>query len=326
MTTLKELKGSGLLIHHWDTDGICSATLLLKHLKDITIKNTTPTLGNYYLTDEELNKFQSYDFIIIADMALPPEQIKTLTKQMPVIIFDHHLQPEIQEATHHNPIIKGENPDDYPSASWIVNTHLHNPTNLYALLGIIGDHEHKIKQNTHFNQIINTYCTEHHLSFDQLHKMTYLLDSNYKIGDKHAVQQTPHTLLSYETPQQILNNTTWQNNLEKLTNEINTLLSQPADERNGILLKHMNTTSNIISTVTRKISWETGKNTIVINTGFFPDKDQIYIRSTKNIEPMIQKGREKGYRCGGKKEVMGAIVPKKQTQQLVDDVITYLKT
>jgi len=45
----EELNGKGLLIHHWDTDGICSARLILESLRDKEIINVTPKIGNYYL-------------------------------------------------------------------------------------------------------------------------------------------------------------------------------------------------------------------------------------------------------------------------------------
>ena len=144
---LKDLEGKGLIIHHWDTDGICSAKLLIEYLKDKQIDNKTPVIGNYYLTDEELSKYSKYDFIIIADMSLPEENILYLAKTAKVMIFDHHLGKVIDQVFHHNPIIKGESPDLYPSASWIINDYLENDINLYALLGIIGDHEQKIKNN-----------------------------------------------------------------------------------------------------------------------------------------------------------------------------------
>ncbi|MCK5030661.1 MAG: single-stranded DNA-specific exonuclease, partial [Thermoplasmatales archaeon] len=60
---LKELTGKGLLIHHWDTDGICSVRLLLEHLNDKDITNRTPILGNYFLTEDELNEYSKYDFV-----------------------------------------------------------------------------------------------------------------------------------------------------------------------------------------------------------------------------------------------------------------------
>jgi len=318
------LKGEGLLIHHWDTDGICSARILLNHLKDKKIKNVTPVLGNYFLTNDELDNCKNFDFIIIADMALPEEQIINLSKNAQILVFDHHLQREIKQIFHHNPIIKGDNPNDNPSASWIVNSYLKKPVNLFAILGIIGDHEKKIRQNFKFNEIINTFCAKNDLSFDNLLKMVYLLDSNYKLGDKKSVENTPHILLQIESPSEILNNELWNKNLSILEQEIESQLQQPSDENSGTIFKKINTKYNIISTITRKIAWESGKNALVINTGYFADKDQIYMRCVKNAEPMIKRGKELGFKCGGKKEVLGAIIPKDKTNDFVKELKDFL--
>jgi len=325
---LEKLQGKGLIIHHWDTDGICSATLLLKHLHDKNIDNKTPELGNYYLTKKELQEYsKKYDYIIIADMSLPEDNILKLAKKSEILIFDHHLGKEIKQAYHHNPIIKGENPDKHPSASWIINTYLNNPINIYAILGIIGDHEQKIKNNPVFYKIITDFCKENHLTFNDLLKMVYLIDTNYKIGDKKAVEEAPKKLLTIDSPDDILNNEKWNKNLEKLNKEIQKILDQPHEEiNNAIVFKKINTPYNIISTITRKIAWNTGKNTLIINTGFFNNMDQIYTRSNnKNMELMIKRGKELGFKCGGKKEVLGAIVPKEKTDDFVIELIDFLK-
>ena len=136
----EDLQGSGLLIHHWDTDGICSARLLLENLPK-TVVNRTPILGNYFLTEEEMTTYASYDFIMVVDMALPREHILRLTEKAKVFIFDHHQQPLIDGVVHHNPIASGKDPLLYPSASWIVNEFLGNSVNIFALLGVVGDHE-----------------------------------------------------------------------------------------------------------------------------------------------------------------------------------------
>jgi hypothetical protein len=241
------------------------------------------------------------------------------------MIFDHHLQKEITQVFHHNPVIKGENPNDYPSASWIVNDYLKNKLNIFSILGIIGDHEQKIKNNKKFSEIINEFCKHNNMTFDDLHKMVYYLDSNYKIGNKNAVEEAPHQLLSYSTGNEILNNYLWKKNYEKLNHEITKIIESPFKEIHTVILKKINTKYNIISTITRKVAWESGKNTLVINTGFFESKDQIYMRSKKNAEPMIKRGKELGFKCGGKKEVLGAIVPKDQTESFVNELIEFLK-
>ena len=156
--------------------------------------------------------------------------------------------------------------------------------------------------------------------------MVYLLDSNYKLGDKQAVEHAPHELLEMTTPQDILENPTWNANLHKLETEMTKQLNIPEEEINGILIKRINTPYNIISTITRKVAWNSGKNTIVINPTYFPDKSQVYVRSTINIEPMIARGKELGFKCGGKKEVLGAIIPKEETDGFVNEIITFLST
>ena len=250
----ENLDGKGLIIHHWDTDGISSAKLLIEKLRDKDIDNKTPELGNYFLTKKELKEYSEFDFIIIADMSLPEKNVLRLAKNAEIMIFDHHLGKVIDTVFHHNPIIKGEDPDKYPSASWIVNDYLKNDVNLYALLGVIGDHEEKIKKNKDFIEIIDNYCKEQDLSFEDLHKMVYLLDSNYKIGDKKAVESAPYILLNTISPKEILNNKKWNQNLKNLNKEMNEILSQQNNEVDGIIVKKINTPYNIISTITRKIS------------------------------------------------------------------------
>ena len=320
-----ELEGKGLLIHHWDADGISAACLLLKKLNDKDIVNKTPHLGNYYLTEEEVDEYSKYDFIFIIDMSLPEDNILRLAEKSKVFIFDHHLGKEIKSVYHNNPIIKGENPDEYPSASWIVNDFLGNEINLYSLLGIVGDHEQKIKNNKKFYNIVEKFCDENSLSFDDLLKICYLIDSNYKLGDKGSVEKAPHVLLEYDSVDHILDNPIWNENYNNLNKEISKQLDSTGDEIEGIIFKKIDTSYNIISTITRRIAWDSGKNTMVLNTGFFKDKDQLYVRSLKNIESMIERGKSLGYKCGGKKEVLGVILPKEKTESFVTEILEFLK-
>jgi hypothetical protein len=319
----EELKGSGLLIHHWDTDGICSARLLLEKLpKDIV--NKTPVLGNYFLTEEELTAYSSYDFVIVVDMALPEDNILRLAKHAKVMIFDHHLQSPIQGVFHQNPIGDGKDPLEYPSASWIVNDFLGNPVNLFALLGIIGDHEKRIQTNKTFYGLIIDFCEKRHATFEELLTMVYLLDSNYKIGDRKAVEEIPQLLLGYTDIHRILQNVRWQNNLHLLEKEIEKYIGEPFEEKEHILVKRIHTKYNIISTVTRKIAWNLGKDTIVVNTGFFDDRNQVYVRSGKNLQPLIKQAKMLGYLCGGKKEVLGAVVPKLKTESFIEEILRFI--
>lgn len=325
MNELNQLKGKGLLIHHWDADGICSAKLVLDYVGEKIKVNKTPTLGNYFLTEEEIAECKGFDFVIVVDMSLPEENILKLAKDAQVFIFDHHLGKVINEAFHHNPVIKGEDPDEYPSASWIVNDYLQNDVNLYALLGVIGDHEQKIKNNPRFSKIIDDFCNEHNINFEDLHNMAYLLDSNYKKGNKKAVEQAPYYLIDHPGHKAILENKTWNTNLKELDEEISTILDESVEKTDNIILKTMNTKSNIISTITRKLAWNNNQDTVVVNKGYFDTEDQLYVRTVDNdMQPMIQKGKKYGFKCGGKKEVLGAILPKEKTESFINEIVTYL--
>jgi len=322
-TMFEDLQGSGLLIHHWDTDGICSARLLLEKLPKTTV-NRTPVLGQYFLTEDEMTLYSSYQFIVIADMALPEDNIRRLAKTAKVLIFDHHLQPPISGVFHQNPIGQGKDPVLYPSASWIINEYLGNPINMFALLGIVGDHEKRIQTNKTFYGLITDFSTKQHLTFDELLTMVYLIDSSYKVGDRKAVEEAPGLLLGYTDTQRILQNVRWKNNLRLLEKEIEKYIGEPFEEKEHILLKRIHTKFNIISTVTRKIAWNSGKDTMVVNTGFFKDMDQVYVRSGKSLQPLIQQGKMLGYRCGGKNEVLGAVVPKEKTESFVQEIVRFL--
>ena len=321
----EDLQGKGLLIHHWDTDGICSARLLLEKLPN-NVVNRTPMLGHYFLTEEEMTAYASFGYIIIVDMALPEDNVRRLAKKANVLIFDHHLQQPIDGVFHRNPIAMGEDPLKYPSASWIVNDFLGNEVNLFALLGVVGDHERRIQTNTLFYSKIIDFCSKQQLSFDDLLMMVSLLDSSYKVGDKKAVEDAPHLLLDYTDTRRILQNVRWRNNLVLLEKEIEKYVDGGCEETDHVLVRQIHTRYNIISTVTRRIAWDCGKDTVVVNTGFFKDMDQVYVRSSKNLQPLIQQGKMLGYRCGGKTEVLGAVLPKEKTESFLQEILRFLST
>lgn len=141
---------NGLLIHHWDTDGICSAAMIFEYL-DKEIDYRTPLIGNYYLTEKEIEEISShgYDFIIIADMAIPRENILKIKKRSgaETFIFDHHLQPLIEGVDHHNPVSMGKPAEEYPSNTWVLTKYLGRDIDLLSVLGAVGDNEKKIKNN-----------------------------------------------------------------------------------------------------------------------------------------------------------------------------------
>jgi phage terminase small subunit len=194
-------------------------------------------------------------------------------------------------------------------------------------LGLIGDRENKIKENKKFWKIINEFSNKEKLTFDKLLQMVYTIDVSYKVGDKKAVEEAPKILREYSSPEEILENMVWRKNLIQLDKKIKEILSVEPLENRGVLLKRLDTKYSIISTITRKIAWETNKNTLVVNTGFFPELDQLYIRSnTVNMYPLIERAKILGLNVGGKKDVLGAILPKEMTESFIEESIVFLSS
>ena len=70
---LEDLKGKGILVHHWDTDGISSASIMLKYRKNKNIENILPVIvKNLGLED------QVFDVRIKSNITVLPFRMKKL--------------------------------------------------------------------------------------------------------------------------------------------------------------------------------------------------------------------------------------------------------
>lgn len=326
----------GLIIHHWDTDGISSAALFLEYLEKmgekLVIQNFTPIIGNYFLEDQEINEIssQNYDFIIVADINFPKNNILKLknVSKAELFYFDHHFQEKISEIYHLNPIIEGKNGEKYPSTSWIVNNYLGNPLNIWAVLGAVGDHEIKLKDKRNIYLAVNEFIEKLEISFENLLRMVELIDSNYKVGDRKGVLNAPYVLLKNDL-KAILEHSKWNKNLEKLREAVEEHVDKPPIRIEGkILIWEINTPYNITSTITRRLAWKNnGKIVVVINRGWFKDRDQVYVRTGSNFfdsQKIIDFARGLGYSAGGKKEVFAAVVPKNETEKFLELILSKL--
>lgn len=320
------LVGSILIIHHWDTDGLCSAALILGQLGERKVETWTPPLGTFYLTEDHIEYAGGFDNVIICDMALPAGNVKAIAESSKVIMFDHHHQDPIEGITHINPVAHGAQGSDYPSNTWVIKEHLDLPLGLHVLLGFIGDREQKIKDNPPFWEMVQGYMSDHGVSFDELLELVYLIDSSYKVGDRDSVAEAPHLLRRYRAREDILGNEKWRANLENLEEKLDRVLAEPPEEVDGVQLKRLDTPFAIISQVTRRLAWGTGRDTVVVNTGFFDDQDQLYSRSsTVDYHGLITRAKELGFNAGGKKDVIGAIIPKPETEGFLEETIDYIK-
>jgi single-stranded DNA-specific DHH superfamily exonuclease len=318
--------GKVLLIHHWDTDGLCSAALLLEYLKWEDIVTWTPYLGTFYLLDEQIEMASGYDHVIVCDMALPEENITMIAENSKVTVIDHHHQDPIEGIEHINPVANGANGDSYPSNTWVIKETLGLSASLKVILGFVGDREQKIKNNPPFWKIVQQYMEQEGITLDDLLELVYRIDSSYKVGEREEVMRAPHQIMKYETREDILGNKKWKENLRRLDEKLEAVLAEPPEVVDGVQVKRLDTPYAIISQVTRRLAWGTGKDTIVVNTGFFNEQDQLYSRSnTVDMHRLIEQAKGYGYNAGGKKDVIGAIIPKSDTEKFLAETIEYLR-
>jgi len=313
----------GLIVHHWDTDGICSAGMILSDLEGKRADNLSPTIGNFYLTDAEVDSIadEEYEFIAIVDVCIPKDEILKLRNAVnsKIFIFDHHLQERIEEVEHINPISRGESPERFPSTSWVLSQWL--GVDLLTVLGAVGDKQERIKENETIYGAINDYMEPNSLQFKDLLRMVELIDSSYKIMDRDGVEGAAQFVMeNRDNPEGILNHKTWNKNSEGIKKEIEIQLSNEIIENGNFLILDVDTPFNIISTITRRLSRENpGKAVVVINRGFFQDRDQLYIRGD-NVRNFIEIARARGYSAGGKKEVAGIVLPKEDTDNFLNTI------
>ncbi len=329
MAKENETEEPGLLLHHWDADGMSSAAILLRCLEG-TYETFTPTIGNYLLNEEDKEEIRKLDpdHTIVADMALPKDSIEFLKGFGGVHIFDHHIQERHDVEMHHNPIISGKTPKEYPSCSWVVTEYLELEPDILTILGAFGDRETKLKENERAMNVIQPLMDSFKVGFDDMLRCVHMMDTLHKLGDRKSIREFPWFLMDVTHPNEILSRKDLKENLEKLEETIERLSKRELTRSKENLYRlRLKTPYNIISTVTRKISWSRSDDDIVMvtNPSFHPGETQVYIRGAiPNSKEIIEYVRNKGHSAGGKEDVVGMVIPTEQEDEILDEVIKKL--
>ena len=333
MEELKRLRNkSGWLIHHWDTDGICSAALLYEFLSlnNTQVVTSTLQIGNYRLTQDIYDKAQGFEFIIIADIAVLKKDVLKLQQvtNAQILLFDHHLQDHMPGVLNFNPTLSEQNGNNFPAAAWFINDLLNNEINILPILGTVGDLGAKIKENKVIFKEISAYIDTVDTNFSELRDMIELIDSNFKIQNKKEVENAVFTLLQFkDDPKRILTYEKWRIHLKILEDELNRLNAQPPSYKDDhVLMFEIDTKYDLISAVTRHLAAHYKEKTvIVVNTGLFPDDVQLYIRRSNglsNSRKLITYAKNRGYSAGGKYDVFGSVLPKDEKKAFLNKILT----
>ena len=230
-----------LLIHHWDTDGIVSAALVVKALKLEDFINVSPPIGEFRFDDRVWEEIEKSDKIYVLDLNLP-EEVENIEKE--TIFIDHHIQKRIK-----NPYVKQINPvldgRDFPSASFVVSEYFSFWDYLSAV-GVVGD----IGERAFGIKKVLELLNEKNLGKEEVLKIVQLIDSNYIVMNREDVENAVKVVLELE-PRELLEYEKWNKNLELIDKAIEDAISN-IEIRDDVAFIEFESRFNIISKVARK--------------------------------------------------------------------------
>jgi hypothetical protein len=306
-----------LIIHHWDMDGIASAIILTKQ-KEERFKYFTPTAGNYFLSSEERAIISSMnpDKIYLVDMSLPKDDLIFLNNLADFEVFDHHSGHSIEGVKIHNPILEGAKSIEYPSCTTVLKEYFKLEEDIFYWSGIWGDFGFKLKETDYLLVSLKSFLNKNKIEFKDFKLFVTIADSQYKTGDKEKIYELIDFLLS-NPPINILSEKIFSSILSKLEEVKKQELKRFKTFGKVEFLK-LKTPYYVISDLCRlKFSETPDKYNIVL--GERKDFYNFYMRTgIEDLSELIKQTKSNGFFGGGKKDVLGVVMPKDDFDKFVN--------
>ncbi|QDA30596.1 DHH family phosphoesterase [Thermococcus indicus] len=309
-----------LIVHHWDTDGITSAALLVRALKLDEFTNMTAPIGEFRFDGRIWEAIEKAERLYVLDFNVPGEVEKV---KVPTLFIDHHTQPRIG-----NPLVEQINPslngEYWPANSLVVSEHF-GIWNAWSALGVVGDIGEKAFELEGVRKLLD----REGLPREGALRLVELIDSNYITMDRGAVEEAVYVLLGHDV-RELLEYEPWVRKAEAIREAIEEAVSS-AEERNGFAIAHFESPFNIISKVARKLVWELGYRGAVVINGNFQGKGQLYFRISGeeaeriNMGEVIERIKALGTNAGGKREVLGCVCGRDKIEDALKIVEEYLR-
>ncbi len=319
-----------LIIHHWDADGVCSASLLRDTLANVDVSNLVPRIGVYRITERILDEAAGdWDTIIVADLRLAEEDFRALRNaaRCNIVLFDHHFGNTPEGVVGFGFRSPTFDPDGFPSTTWMVKELLHLPTGLRCLLGIVGDKGTLELPKLGQRKDIAGFLSRARIDQEVLGEMVEILNSSARVGDESLVEQAVMELSRIgEDPKAVLNHPLWRRNAGIVEKELVCQLAGEGKRHNGVVVKEFRSEFDIVSAVARRMAWAKRDSIVVaVNSGFLEEHDQVYVRSgigSMDVRAIIKMAHSRGYSAGGKEEVVGIVVPKAESKDFLRDILS----
>ena len=95
------------ILHHWDMDGVASAAIISKILRNKRGKEaddvSIPLERAYHLSEEERENLHDFDKLIVLDFNLKADELEELNEFIDVLVVDHHDFDRVPEVGFVNP-------------------------------------------------------------------------------------------------------------------------------------------------------------------------------------------------------------------------------
>lgn len=295
----------GLIIPHWDTDGILSAAAVVQSIAD-TPEIHIPEIGTYTIPAPDISRInaQKYKHIYILDYALQKEIVSQL-KAESITVIDHHLTLKAEGVEYCNPVADGADPDKYPCCMAAVSEYCKEEFLLETCIAAAGDKEHKILKNKYFIPKLEKCREKHGLGFNDLMEIKELIDSNYMTGDKSGIQETIHIIIQHGVLS-IKDSKNLHDKVKQVTSEKTKLSRIPPEKiTETIWFYDLESQMPLLSAVTRLLSKNNPEKIIVTRLN-----GNVYVRRDKadlDMKPLIETGQSQNWDIGGKAEVCGIV-------------------
>lgn len=325
--TLTNEQTKGVIIHHWDTDGIVSAALLLtylhEHYPDKKVELFVPTITNYYLTEEQFAYFkqQGYQFALTCDINFPEETVNGLAETFPnqTYMFDHHHQTPYTNVHYFN--------EPHPACASYINDLLGFSNTIQSVIAIVGDREEAIQQDATYFPRVQEVMEKYGLTFTQLLEARQLIDSNYIVDNYAGMADTVQ--LVKDDPLAILTDVRLRENVTTINETLGHITEQePTKLSDLVYYFEIDSPFNILSHATRALSRQY-PDKIIFTRHFKNDQYTCYVRRRDvayDMTNMIAYARGLGLNSGGKEDVVGIIIPKEQLAEIFPKIQAQLKS
>ena len=324
--------GDTLVLHHWDADGVASASLILDWLGDYA-ELYVPPLGFYWLDSQaakEVRDLGTFDTLMVVDMALPVESVERAASAVGagrVVLVDHHVRPRERLPDSWISLVDASQ----PSASWHLTQLLGVQPDLRSILGVAGDLGPTLRSHPVYGEVLRV-LESLGMAVEELERLAELVDANYRVGDREGVKDAVFVLSrGYKDPRSLLELKRWVMRHRSAEAEVERVMREArVEDFGGVVYVEFESPHLLISTVGRRFAWSRDHVAVlVLNSRWRRGYAQVYSRVNGldlDLTPLAEMARSRGYNAGGKRESVGVILPELEAREFARRALDWLRS